>query len=124
MDLTSEEEAAIVAFMNTLSDGYDPAKDKVKDKDKLASESATLEITGANPFNPSTTLSFTISQNSNIKIAIYNVIGQRVATLIDGMQPAGTHMLSWDASMMPSGTYFVRMEAQTNIVTRKLLLVK
>ena len=124
LGLLPDEEAAIVAFMNTLSDGYDPAKDKVKDKDKRASEFATLKITGANPFNPSTTLSFTISQNSTIKIAVYNVIGQRVATLIDGLQPAGTHMLRWNASRMSSGTYFVRMEAQTNIITRKLLLVK
>ena len=122
LGLSLDEEAAIVAFMNTLSDGYDPSKDKVKDK--LVLKSATLEITGANPFNPSTTLSYMISQNSTIKIEIYNVIGQRVATLIDGQQPAGTHMVRWDASMMSSGTYFVRMEAKNNIITRKLLLVK
>ena len=66
LELSPEEEAALVAFMKTLSDGYDPAKDKVKKKVKEIT--AALTISGANPFNPLTRLTYTLPEDGKIEI--------------------------------------------------------
>jgi cytochrome c peroxidase len=124
LGLTTDEELAIVAFMNTLSDGYDAKKDKVKDKSVLASTDVELNMTSANPFNPTASLGYSLSKNSNVIIEVYNVIGQRVAVLVNEAKPAGTYTVRWDASRMPSGTYFARLQAESMVVTQKLLLVK
>ncbi|MCW8804847.1 MAG: S8 family peptidase, partial [Ignavibacteriaceae bacterium] len=58
-----------------------------------------------NPFNPSTTISFSIPQASNVKVEIYNVVGERVASLVNQTFEAGYHNLNFDASNLPSGTY-------------------
>jgi hypothetical protein len=51
-------------------------------------------------------------------------MGQIVTTLVDGAQPAGSYDITWNAAAMPSGTYFVRMETASHLLTQKLLLIK
>ena len=77
-----------------------------------------------NPFNTSTTLSYTISQSRHISLSIYNISGQRVVILYDGLQQPGTHTLIWNASDAPSGIYFARIQYGNHIETNKIVLLK
>jgi hypothetical protein len=77
-----------------------------------------------NPFNPMTEISFSLPNASDVKLEIYNTMGQRVATLVDDRLPAGTHSVTWDASSKASGIYFYRLMAGDFAATRKMLLLK
>ena len=82
-----------------------------------------------NPFNPTTTIRFTLPQPGEAELSIYNLLGQRVATLIHGVQEAGPHVLQWNGRdeqgrELASGVYFYRLQAGTQVETRKLLLLR
>jgi hypothetical protein len=82
-----------------------------------------------NPFNPTTQIGFGLPDVSNVDIEIYNVTGQKVATLASGVLNAGIHSVKFDAKSYPSGTYFFRVVATSNGEvqlnrTGKLLLIK
>jgi hypothetical protein len=77
-----------------------------------------------NPFNPSTTINFTLTQESNVKLSIYNLLGQKVASLIDGNMIAGQYSVEFDASKFSSGVYFYRLETGSFISLKKMLLLK
>jgi hypothetical protein len=87
-------------------------------------ESVKLNPNYPNPFNPSTTLSFELAQDAEVTLSIWNMIGQKVATLVDGMVEAGTHQHTWNASNMPSGMYIARLEVGGDVFTRKMTLIK
>lgn len=77
-----------------------------------------------NPFNPSTVISFSVPRSSEVKIEVFNLLGQVVTTLADGTLPAGNHQVIWDASKNPSGVYFYRVRWSGGSETRKMVLVK
>jgi len=83
-----------------------------------------------NPFNPSTTLRFDLPGDARVTIAIYNVLGQRVRSIVDDYLEAGVHTMSFDASSLASGVYFYRMDARSTDGSqrfgdvRKLVLLK
>jgi hypothetical protein len=82
-----------------------------------------------NPFNPETMISYFLSAGSPVNLSIYNVLGQRVRTLLDSYQEAGIHSLTWDGRsddgmQLPSGIYFYRMQAGTFQETKKMALMK
>ncbi|UCE66643.1 MAG: T9SS type A sorting domain-containing protein [Candidatus Zixiibacteriota bacterium] len=77
-----------------------------------------------NPFNSSTTISFTLSEAGMVNLSVYNIQGQRIAELFQGMREAGEHAISWDASDYPSGVYFARLEAGGSSKTAKMVLLK
>jgi lysophospholipase L1-like esterase len=77
-----------------------------------------------NPFNPSTTISFSIPEKSYVSLKIIDVTGRDVATLVSGQLSAGFHTRQWDAANMPSGIYFYRLQIGSSIQTRKLVLLK
>jgi len=77
-----------------------------------------------NPFNPSTTIRFSLPQASQIKISIYNMIGEQVATIADGMYEAGYHKVTFNASNLPSGAYVYRIESSDFVQVKKMLLLK
>lgn len=83
-----------------------------------------MEQNFPNPFNPSTTISYTMAQSSNVTLKIYNVIGQLVETLVDSYQEAGSYSISFNATSLSSGVYFYRLEAQGAVVTKKMTLLK
>ncbi len=84
-----------------------------------------LEQNYPNPFNPSTTIPFTMATPGPVTIRIYNVLGAEVGMLVDDSNiSAGRHEVSWDASSMPSGVYFVHMEAGEQTFSQKLVLLK
>ena len=84
----------------------------------------TLERAYPNPFNPVTTLSFTIPTQSEVALSIYNIQGREVSTLISGYMDAGYHSVVWNADSYSSGVYFVKMVAGEFVNTQKLMLIK
>ena len=77
-----------------------------------------------NPFNPSTTIEFSLPSASEVKLEIFNIIGQKVTTLADGNLAAGNHRYEFDASDQPSGIYFYRLTHENGSDTKKMVLVK
>ncbi|MBP9802377.1 T9SS type A sorting domain-containing protein [Patescibacteria group bacterium] len=77
-----------------------------------------------NPFNPSTTISFSLPAASHVNLTVYNMAGSLVATLADGMMPAGKQEVGFDASSMSSGMYIYTLMANGQVTTGKVLLVK
>jgi hypothetical protein len=77
-----------------------------------------------NPFNPSTTISISLPSRSPVLLKIFDLLGRHVATLVAEELPAGTHTRRWNASGMPSGVYFYRLQAGAYSETKRLLLLK
>jgi len=77
-----------------------------------------------NPFNPSTTVSFTIPKASNIKLIIYNQIGQQVGELVNRNLEAGSYNYTWNAANQSSGIYFYELQANEFKSVRKMTLIK
>ena len=89
-------------------------------------EITTFELNSAypNPFNPTTNIVLSVSETSYISVKIYNLAGQEIATLADGVMNANTYTLTWDASTMSSCVYLVRAESFNQISTQKIMLIK
>ncbi|MFZ5433121.1 MAG: T9SS type A sorting domain-containing protein [Calditrichota bacterium] len=77
-----------------------------------------------NPFNPTTTISFSLPKSALTHLIIYDLLGREVAVLTDGMLEAGEHRLSFDGTALPSGLYFARLHSGSHLATHKLLLLK
>ena len=77
-----------------------------------------------NPFNPSTKISYTIPQRSNVKLRVYNMLAQLAAELVNDSQEAGHYQVVFNGSNLPSGTYFYKLEAGKYVEVKKFLLVK
>ena len=77
-----------------------------------------------NPFNPTTTIEFALPHSGYITLKAYNVLGEEVATLVDGDHAAGTFNTMWTASGLPSGLYFYRLTAGEYVQTKKMVLMK
>ena len=77
-----------------------------------------------NPFNPETTISYSLNNAANVKISIFNMLGQQVASLVDQNQLAGEYHFEWNAGGYSSGYYFVNFNVDGKISSHRLLLVK
>jgi hypothetical protein len=83
-----------------------------------------LEQNYPNPFNPSTIIKYSVPETGSIKLSIYSVIGEEAAVLVDGIVQAGFYEITFDASNLPSGVYFYRLQAGSFVETKKMLLLK
>lgn len=77
-----------------------------------------------NPFNPSTQISYQLVAAGHVTLKIYDMLGKEVASLVDGVRPAGEHTAQFDASRLPSGIYFYTLRTNNFNSTKKMLLVK
>jgi hypothetical protein len=77
-----------------------------------------------NPFNASTTISYSLSANTDVKLEVYNLMGQKVETLVNGRQTAGFKTIQWDASSYSSGVYFYKLSAGDLTLTKRMTLLK
>lgn len=97
---------------------------KIVEAEVIAPAKFELSQNYPNPFNPSTKISFTLPQSGNVKLAIYNLLGQEIQVLVNGYREAGTHNISFDAKEFNSGIYLYKIEANGLTQTRKMTLLK
>jgi hypothetical protein len=109
--------------------------DGVKDKKEERPVEFAVKNNYPNPFNPSTNIVYSIAKNATVDLSIYNVLGQKIATLVTGEMAAGEHTMVWNGTTqngapVSSGVYFVHLNAQVEqtgevfTALRKLLLMK
>ena len=77
-----------------------------------------------NPFNPTTQIKYGLPENSEVRLEVFNTLGQRVAVLVSGPKEAGYHTVTFDATRLSSGVYFYRMQAGGKVFTEKMTLIK
>lgn len=96
----------------------------IKQIDNLLPTEMRLAQNYPNPFNPSTTFTYAIPKLAKVNLTVYNALGQKVKTLIDQKQVAGSHEVTFDASKLTSGIYFFTLEAGDFKQTKKMMLLK
>ncbi|MCL4540013.1 MAG: Ig-like domain-containing protein [Bacteroidetes bacterium] len=77
-----------------------------------------------NPFNPTTIIRYQLKTAANVSLKVYDVLGRKVATLVNKREDLGNHSVTFDAGALPSGVYFYRLEAGTYTATKKMLMIK
>ncbi len=105
-----------IAFLNSSVTGIS--------SESSAPSSFSLEQNYPNPFNPTTVIGFNVPKQSRITLTVYNIIGQKVATLINGQMNAGYHSVNFNAANLSSGIYFYRLEGDNISITKKMILTK
>ena len=84
---------------------------KVVEVSFLKQKDFSLEQNFPNPFNPNTSISFTLPESGNVKLTVYNLLGQEIATLVNGVKEAGTHTIHFNTDELNSGIYIYKLEA-------------
>jgi uncharacterized protein (DUF1501 family) len=92
--------------------------------DPVLPEGSTLHQNYPNPFYPSTTIAFSLSDTSAVRLEVYDVQGRRVRTLVDRTLGAGEHQVPFEAGSLPSGPYFYRLQTSGGVQTREMVLVR
>jgi hypothetical protein len=77
-----------------------------------------------NPFNAMTTISFDLSEPGSVRLSVYNMLGQRISTLVDGALERGRHTVSFNGNQLASGAYLYRLEAAGQVMQKQMLLTK
>ena len=119
-----------VAHIEVLHCGNPPCPmPKMPGGEEALPETFTLAQNYPNPFNPATTISYDLPERSDVRLEVFNMLGQRVALLADGQVQSGSHSVVFDASNLSSGTYIARISAHGNsgeqfVQTMTMQLVK
>jgi hypothetical protein len=96
----------------------------VEDRNDVVVERFRLEQNYPNPFNPSTTITYQVPENSFVSIKVYDVLGKEVTSLINEEKSVGSYEVEFDATSLPSGIYFYRLQAGNYTTTKKMILLK
>lgn len=92
--------------------------------DKLLADEFELMQNFPNPFNPSTIIEYRISDRSFVSVKVYNILGDEVATLVNEAKPAGIYNVNFNASGLSSGMYMYKLQTESFVGTRKMILMK
>lgn len=96
----------------------------VKDINNVIPSAYVLEQNYPNPFNPITKIAYAIPQDSKVKLEVYDILGKKVATLVDGFQNAGQYKIDFNGSQLSSGIYFYQLSTPEQVITKKMVLIK
>nr|WP_276611349.1 FG-GAP-like repeat-containing protein [Fodinibius halophilus] len=92
--------------------------------ESLAPQQITLNQNYPNPFNPQTTIRFGLNKKADVQLAVYDILGRKIHTLIDENRSAGWYEIPFDGSRLASGTYFYRIVIGQQVITKKMTLIK
>lgn len=124
------EESMFSENQNRDSDRFaikiNPAKTTVRNEESSNDKPRQVELhqNYPNPFNPVTTISFYLPKSEEVRLSVFNIVGQPVAVIVDGTLSAGQQQFEWDATDKPSGMYIYQLEVGNTVMTRKMTLVK
>ena len=105
------EDGQLTALLERYSDGQASGEEEGELADAESAEPEKLTVENyPNPFNPVTTITFDLPEDAHVELAVYDVTGRRVATVVDGRHTSGTHQAGWDGSDAASGTYLYRLQ--------------
>lgn len=90
---------------------------------KIATEFALYQ-NYPNPFNPTTTINFSLERQQQVRLSVYNVLGQEVKVLVNDIRPGGFNSITFNANTLSSGLYFYKLKADQKILTKKMLLIQ
>lgn len=90
----------------------------------VRAESVRLHPNYPNPFTESTTIPFELSEESEVQLSVWNLLGQRMDVLVERVMEAGRHEMIWDPGSLPAGFYIVRLEVDGQLYTRRITLIK
>jgi hypothetical protein len=119
-NIDSNGYSMIEEYINSLVTSHISSIDNKKQNPKGYS----LKQNYPNPFNPVTKIEFSIPFRSKVKLDIYDVLGRKILTLVNGEKSAGMHTISFDGSNLSSGIYLYRLESPDQILTKKMVLLK
>ena len=91
---------------------------------QIVASGFALENAYPNPFNPSTTVDVYVPADGFVSLTVYNVMGQKVDVIHSGSMSEGNHSITWNASSLTSGMYFVRAESTSGVAIQKVMLMK
>ncbi len=94
------------------------------DKENAVAQRFQLMQNYPNPFNPETTIQFSLKKTEHVLLNVFNIIGEKVATVVNASYPAGMHNVKFDGSSLPSGIYIYQIETETFSDTRKMMMLK
>ncbi len=127
--IINDSQPVYVAPMEYFGSQWNPAVKVERQTGSEMPKEFVLNQNYPNPFNPTTEVTYSVPMKSKIRLSVYNMMGQKIATLFDGEQAAGSYSATWDARdefgrVMPSGIYFCRMETESMSKTVKMALMK
>jgi len=120
--LSSTEETA--GANHTSATGHSWIAWKVNNKSYDVAMSYKLDQNYPNPFNPTTTINYELQKPGFVSLKIYNVLGKVLVDLVNEVQEAGTHEISFNAENLPSGTYIYKIQSGNFVQVRKMVLLK
>ena len=113
-----------IIVSNTYGSGMEISRSINNNVYQTGAHTFKLSKVYPNPFNPSTDVTFSIPQDSYVRLSAYNINGQEVAVIHDGYQNMGEHSYTWNASTLPSGMYYIRLVSGNHVETMKAILMK
>ena len=114
----------IAADSSSIGVGVEDAAPETGPNAEALPRTFALHQNYPNPFNPTTMILYDVPVASRVRLAVYNVLGQRVARLLDRSQTPGRHRVVWDAAGFPSGLYFVRFQTEALAGSHRFEAVK
>jgi hypothetical protein len=129
-DYTAGDSIGIICYSEGYLFAYDPHADSSavaihEDMQNKNQVSLQLRQNYPNPFNPTTVIGYRLHKDCMVKLVVYNVLGQKIRTLISGKQRAGVHSVQFSADNLPGGVYLYRLSTDNGLsLTRKMLVLK
>jgi hypothetical protein len=84
----------------------------------------SLEQNYPNPYNPSTTIIYTLNSNGKVHLSVYDLLGKEVSVLVNGVQTQGKHEVIFSGNSLSNGVYFYRLQTDKEVITKKMTLMK
>jgi hypothetical protein len=124
------KDAALYSLLSSegrISKPYYPDSDiftSVEENNENFENGFKLNQNYPNPFNPTTTISYNLSKNTDVDLTIYNLMGEKINTLVSGRQVKGNYNIEWDAGSNASGIYICKLNTGVNQQSRKMILLR